>query len=116
MSCKQGPSTPSPGKRQISRAHSPSYPIFKATQVSSILNHPHPPLQLQHTTSTMSPEPPIGHETNAAEIHSLIARDLAASNELAARIAELRQDIAEGKPQPSKKVASLERSNKDMTK
>ena len=64
----------------------------------------------------MSSEPPVEHEINAAEMHSLIDRDLAASNELAARIAELRQDVTEGKAQPSKKIALLERPNKDMTK
>jgi hypothetical protein len=64
----------------------------------------------------MSPTSPIEREKNLAEIHSLIARDLAASNELAARITLLRRDIAEGKPPPQKKVDLLERSNKDMTK
>jgi hypothetical protein len=64
----------------------------------------------------MSPTSPIEREKNLAEMHSLIARDLASSNELAARITQLRQDIAEGKPQPTKKVDLLERSNKDMTK
>ena len=64
----------------------------------------------------MSPTSPIKRENDLAEIHSLIARDLAASNDLAARITRLRQDIAEGKPQPQKKVDLLERSNKDMTK
>ena len=52
----------------------------------------------------MSPTSPIEREKNLAEMHSLIARDLAASNELATRIAQLRQDIAEGKPPPPKKV------------
>jgi hypothetical protein len=55
-------------------------------------------------------------ETNTAELKSLIAADLAASNELADRISQLRIDIAEGKPLPSKKVDLMERSNKDMTK
>lgn len=55
-------------------------------------------------------------ETNTAELKALIARDLAASNELADRISQLRVDIAEGKPLPSKKVDLMERSNKDMTK
>jgi hypothetical protein len=64
----------------------------------------------------MSPTSPIEREKNLAEMHSLIARDLAASNELATRIAQLRQDIAEGKPPPPRKVDLLERSNKDMTK
>jgi hypothetical protein len=59
---------------------------------------------------------PTEREENLAEMHSLIARDLAASNELAYRITQLRQDIAEGKPQPPKKVDLLERSNKDMAK
>lgn len=56
------------------------------------------------------------HETNTAELRSLISRDLAASNELADRISKLRIDIAEGKPLPDKKVDIMERSNKDMTK
>jgi hypothetical protein len=64
----------------------------------------------------MSPTSPIERDNNLAEMHSLIARDLAASNDLAARITQLRHDIAEGKPQPPKKVDLLERSNKDMTK
>jgi hypothetical protein len=64
----------------------------------------------------MSPTSPTERETSLAETHSLIARDLATSNELANRITQLRQDIAEGKPPPSKKVDLLERSNKDMTK
>lgn len=55
-------------------------------------------------------------ETNTAELKALIARDLAASNELADRISQLRVDIAEGNPLPSKKVDLMERSNKDMTK
>jgi len=55
-------------------------------------------------------------ETNIAELKALIAHDLAASNELADRISQLRIDIAEGKPLPSKKVDLMERSNKDMTK
>jgi hypothetical protein len=55
-------------------------------------------------------------ETNTAELKALIARDLAASNELAERISQLRLDIAEGKPLPPKKVDIMERSNKDMTK
>jgi len=56
------------------------------------------------------------HETSTEELRALIARDLAASNELAERISQLRVDIAEGKPMPSKKVDLMERSNKDMTK
>ena len=56
------------------------------------------------------------HETNTAELKALIARDLAASNELADRISQLRIDIAEGKPLPSKKVDLMEQSNRDMTK
>jgi hypothetical protein len=56
------------------------------------------------------------HETNTAELKALIARDLAASNELAERISQLRLDIAEGKPLPPKKVDLMEKSNKDMTK
>jgi hypothetical protein len=64
----------------------------------------------------MSPTSPIEREKNLAGMHSLIARDLAASNELATRIAQLRKDISEGKPQTPKKVDLLERSNKDMTK
>jgi hypothetical protein len=56
------------------------------------------------------------HETNTEELRALMARDLAASNELADRISQLRIDIAEGKPMPSKKVDLMERSNKDMTK
>jgi hypothetical protein len=64
----------------------------------------------------MSPTSPTEREMSLAETHSLIARDLATSNELANRITQLRQDIAEGKPPPSKKVDLLERSNKDMTK
>lgn len=55
-------------------------------------------------------------ETNMEDLKALIARDLAASNELADRISQLRIDIAEGKPLPSKKVDLMERSNKDMTK
>lgn len=55
------------------------------------------------------------HETNTAELKALIARDLAASNELADRISQLRIDIAGGKPLPSKKVDLVERSNRDMT-
>jgi hypothetical protein len=55
-------------------------------------------------------------ETNTAELKALIARDLAASNELAERISQLRIDIAEGKPLPPKKVDLMEKSNKDMTK
>jgi hypothetical protein len=65
----------------------------------------------------MSPaSPTVERENNIAEMHSLIARDLAASNEVAKRITQLRQDIADGKPQPSKKFDLLERSNKNMTK
>jgi len=65
----------------------------------------------------MSPtSPTVERENNIAEMHSLIARDLAASNDVAKRITQLRQDIADGKPQPSKKFDLLERSNKDMTK
>ena len=71
------------------------------------------PISLYDAMSSM---PPTEREKNLAEMHSLIARDLAASNELAARITQLRQDIADGKPQPPKKVDLLERSNKDMTK
>ena len=71
------------------------------------------PISLYDAMSSMLP---TEREKNLAEMHSLIARDLAASNELAARITQLRQDIAEGKPQPRKKVDLLERSNKDMTK
>ena len=56
------------------------------------------------------------HETNTAELKALIARDLAASNELADRVSQLRIDIAEGKPLPSKKVDLMEQSNRDMTK
>lgn len=56
------------------------------------------------------------HETNTAELKALIARDLAASNELADRISQLRISIAEGKPLPSKKVDLMEQSNRDMTK
>jgi hypothetical protein len=56
------------------------------------------------------------HETNTTELKSLIARDLAASNELADRISQLRIDIAEGKPLPSKKVDLMEQSNRDKTK
>ena len=58
----------------------------------------------------------LSHETNTAELKALIARDLAASNELADRISQLRIDIAEGKPLPSKKVDLMEQSNRDMTK
>jgi len=64
----------------------------------------------------MPPTSPTEREKDIADVQSLIARDLAASNELASRITQLRQDIARGKPQPSKKVDLLERSNKDMTK
>ena len=71
------------------------------------------PISLYDAMSSM---PPTEREKNLAEMHSLIARDLAASNELAARITQLRQDIADGKPQPPKKVDLLERSNKNMTK
>ena len=56
------------------------------------------------------------HETSTEELKALIAHDLAASNELANRIEQLRIDVAEGKPLPSKKVDLVERSNKDMTK
>ena len=56
------------------------------------------------------------HETNTAELKARIARDLAASNELADRISQLRIDIAGGKPLPSKKVDLMERSNRDTTK
>lgn len=56
------------------------------------------------------------HETSTSELKALIAQDLAASNELAERIAQLRIDIAEGKPLPSKKVDLMERSNRDMTR
>jgi hypothetical protein len=55
-------------------------------------------------------------ETSTAELKALIARDLAASNELAERISQLRIEIAEGKPLPPKNVDLMERSNKDMTK
>jgi hypothetical protein len=55
-------------------------------------------------------------ETSTSDLKSLIAADLAASNELAARITQLRLDIADGKPLPDKKVDLMERSNKDMTK
>jgi hypothetical protein len=58
----------------------------------------------------------FSHETNTAELKALIARDLAASNELAERISQLRIDIADGKPLPSKKADLMERSNRDMTK
>jgi hypothetical protein len=54
-------------------------------------------------------------ETSTSDLKSLIAADLAASNELAARITQLRLDIADGKPLPDKKVDLMERSNKDMT-
>jgi hypothetical protein len=74
------------------------------------------PMSLISLYDAMSSMPPTERENNLAEMHSLIARDLTASNELAARITQLRQDIAEGKPQPPKKVDLLERSNKDMTK
>jgi hypothetical protein len=56
------------------------------------------------------------HETSTEELRALMARDLAASNELADRISQLRIDIAESKALPPKKVDLMERSNKDMTK
>jgi hypothetical protein len=55
-------------------------------------------------------------ETSTSDLKSLIAADLAASNELASRITQLRLDIADGKPLPDKKIDLMERSNKDMTK
>lgn len=55
-------------------------------------------------------------ENSTAELRSLTARDLAASNDLATRIAQLRQDIAEGKPLPTRKIDIMERSNKDMAR
>jgi hypothetical protein len=61
----------------------------------------------------MTPPP---HESSMNDLKSLIATDLAASNALAARITQLRFDIANGKPLPDKKVDLMERSNKDMTK
>ena len=64
----------------------------------------------------MSPASLTEREKSIVDMHSLITRDLAASNELATHIARLRQDIAEGKPQPSEKADLLERSNKEMTK
>lgn len=54
--------------------------------------------------------------TNLADLRSLIARDLATSNELSARIDQMRADIAAGIPLPAKKVDLMERSNRDMTK
>lgn len=54
--------------------------------------------------------------TNLADLRSLIARDLAASNELSSRIDQMRTDIAAGIPLPAKKVDLMERSNKDMTR
>jgi hypothetical protein len=59
-----------------------------------------------------SPSP----STTTAELKALIALVFLASNELADRISQLRIDIAEGKPLPSKKVDLMERSNKDMKK
>ena len=68
-------------------------------------------------TNTMStPTVPPSSELDTTELKSLIARDLAASNEVAARITQLRLDIEDGKPLPSKKVNLMEQSNKDMTK
>lgn len=67
-------------------------------------------------TNAMSTSTPPSRNFDTNELKSLIAQDLAASNELAARITQLRQDIGHGKPLPPKKVDLMEQSNKDMTK
>ena len=64
----------------------------------------------------MSTSPSPSRDSDTAELRSLIAQDLAASNELATRITQLRQDIEDGKLLPPKKVDLMEQSNKDMTK
>lgn len=73
-----------------------------------------PPFPTNTMPTSPSPSPSRDFDTN--ELRSLIAQDLAASNELAARITQLRQDIEDGKSLPPKKVALMEQSNKDMTK
>lgn len=72
-------------------------------------------IQLNATSKISTMSTPL-QETNMEELKALIARDLAAFNELADCISQLRIDIAEGKPLPTKKVDLMERSNKDMTK
>lgn len=57
-----------------------------------------------------SPEP------NITEIRSLIQHDLLASNDLAARITQLRHDIAAGKQHPVNGTNIMEISNRDRTK
>lgn len=64
----------------------------------------------------LSTMPGTPRENSTAELRSLIARDLAASNDLASRITQLRQDIAAGKPLPTKKIDIMERSNKDTAR
>lgn len=51
-----------------------------------------------------------------AEIRFLIERDLLASNELAARITQLRQDITDGNPPSSSSIAIMDSSNKDRAR
>lgn len=51
-----------------------------------------------------------------AEIRFLIERDLLASNELAARITQLRQDITDGNPHSSSSIAIMDSSNKDRAR
>lgn len=49
-------------------------------------------------------------------IRDLIKQDLLASNELAARITQLRQDTADGKPSSARSIAIMASSNKDRAR
>lgn len=103
-------------RQQHSRTHCPAsyYPfIIPPPLLRFDASHGQ---QLYRQFVTMSRSEAEKHELDAAELRSLIARDLEASNDLATRITQLRQDISEGKPLPPKKIDIMERSNKDMTK
>lgn len=62
------------------------------------------------TVSTAMPP-----ETTTTHLKLLIASDLAASNDLAARITQLRNAIDAGQPPPRKTVDLMDRSNRDIT-
>jgi hypothetical protein len=74
------------------------------------------PAPLSPIPPTISPSNPQSTTPPTPSLNSLVATDLAASNELAERITQLRLDIANGKPLPPKKVDLTERSNRDMVK
>ncbi|OQO01605.1 hypothetical protein B0A48_12641 [Cryoendolithus antarcticus] len=58
----------------------------------------------------------MSHGTFLTDLRALIAADVAASNALQTRIAQLEDDLAAGKSLPDKKVDLMERSNKDIVR